>query len=152
MFLKVSLVNVPVPMKYPKSDTHGHKINNTLNKLDYVEAILNSDQSSDYLQQKQLYEHVPQGLLPDSSALPFFFEKDDEKDFNENWFFIIRPQKYGRAVSNRNTCRLGAWTAGKVLTLNVAEDGWSISNTECKGPWHLVRESKTEADVPEVEL
>lgn len=95
---------------------------------------------------------MPSGVLPDSGALPFFFEKDDDKDFNENWYFTIRPQKSGRAVSYRNTCRLAAWTAGQVLTLNVAEGGWSITNTDCKGPWYLVRESETEADTLQAEL
>lgn len=135
-----------------QSDTQEHKINNTRNTLDYVEAILNSDQTSDYLQQKQFYEHVPQGLLADSSSLPFFFEKNDDKDFNENWYFIIRPEKHGTAVSNRKTCRLAAWIAGKVLTLNIAEEGWSITDTGCKGPWYSVRESEAETGVLDVEL
>lgn len=109
------------------ADTFDHQVNNTLDTLTDASVILSPHQPIGYITQIQRWDKVLTGVQPDGDALPFFVEKNDEKNITEEWLLMIRDLWHWEMMS----CKMTACLAGKVLTLNVAKEGCSVSNTEC---------------------
>lgn len=85
--------------------------------------------------------------------VPFFYERNATKDYNDLFSFRVRPN-VGKPLSSRlNPCENTVDVRAQTRVVRVGPDGWTISTgstVKCRGKWDVPKVQDVESQVKEV--